>query len=212
MMNWPASAPASDVGDPALWAKVENASARAILTAALVSFSEDGYHATTTRRISERAGLSPTAMYVHYRSKMDLLVLLCEIGHAAVLEEVEAALAEGGDPADKIRRFVCVFVAWHARNHTLGRVVQYEMHTIPKERFEAIRDLRERTTRRLREVLDAGAAQSVFTIGDPLVTTISILSIGIDVARWYNGRPEPEALAAAQSELVMSMIGAPAGS
>jgi AcrR family transcriptional regulator len=195
--------------DAHLWDSVENPSARRVLWAALESFSERGYHATTTRRISQRAELSPTAMYAHYRGKMDLLVIMAEIGHEAVLGEVDLAVAGGTGTVDRVHRFVCAFAAWHARNHTLARVAHGEMQAIPPERFGKIRILRRETTRRLRELLEAGVAESVFTIDDLGVTTVSILSLGIDVARWYDGRPAPETLAMAQSDLVMRMIGAP---
>jgi AcrR family transcriptional regulator len=202
------SSPA-DVGDDHLWSKVESGSARRVLWAALESFSERGYHATTTRQISQRADLSPTAMYAHYGAKMDLLVLMSEIGHAAVVDEISAAAAAGVDTVDSVRRFVHTFAAWHARNHVLGRVVQYEMRTIPVERSDRIRGLRRDITRRLRELLERGVAESVFAIDDLGVTTISILSLGIDIARWYDGRPDAEDLATAHTDLVMRMIGAP---
>lgn len=193
-------------GDPGLWDRVENESARRVLQAALESFAERGYHATTTRRISERAELSPTAMYAHYRSKMDLLVVISEIGHTAVLEEVDAAIAAGSGTTDRVHRFVHAFAAWHARNHTVARVLQYEMHTIPLERFDPIRTLRRETDLRLRELLRTGIAESAFAIDDLGLATVSILSLGIDVARWYDGEPAPEALGSAQAELVMRMI------
>jgi AcrR family transcriptional regulator len=208
-MNGPYAASAGAVGDARLWDKVENASARRVLWAALESFSERGYHATTTRQISERADLSPTAMYAHYGAKMDLLVLMSEVGHAAVVDEIDAAAAAGVDTVDSVRRFVHTFAAWHARNHILGRVVQYEMRTIPVERSERIRSLRRDITRRLRELLELGVAESVFTIDDLGVTTVSILSLGIDIARWYSGHPGAEELASAHADLVMRMIGAP---
>jgi AcrR family transcriptional regulator len=194
--------------DARLWERVENPSARRVLQAALESFAERGYHATTTRQIAQRAQLSPTAMYVHYRSKMDLLVIISEIGHAAVLDEVDATIADGVDHVDRVRRFVSSFTAWHARNHTLARVVQYEMHSIPADRFEPIRTLRRLTDRRLRELLEAGVAASDFLLDDVNTATLSILSLGIDVARWYDGDPEPDALAEGHAGLVMRMLGA----
>jgi AcrR family transcriptional regulator len=147
-------------------------------------------------------------MYVHYRSKMDLLVIISEIGHAAVLEEVDAAIADGIDVVDRVRRFVRTFTAWHARNHTLARVVQYEMHAIPADRFAPIRSLRRETDQRLRALLEAGVAAADFVLDDVNTATLSILSLGIDVARWYDGHPEPEMLGRAQADLVVRMLGA----
>jgi len=202
---------AADTGDERLWDKVESLSARRIMRAALESFAERGYHATTTREISQRANLSPTAMYAHFRSKMDLLVMISEIGHQASLEEVETAVAECDDTIDRVRRFAHAHAAWHARNHTLARLLQYELHTIPEERFDRIRALRREVTRLLHDLLDAGRADSAFEIDDLRMTTVSILSLGIDVARWYGGKPDPNELAAGQSKLVMRMVGVPEG-
>lgn len=211
-MNTPARAESAasgeDIGDDHLWNRVENASARRVLTGALESFAARGYHATTTRQISERAELSPTAMYAHFRSKMDLLVFISEIGHAAVLEEVDEAIARGTDLGEQVSEFVRAFSAWHARNHTLARVIQYELHAIPADRFESIRDLRRITDQRLRKLLQDGTAAGVFAIEDLNLATLSILSLGIDVARWYDGHQEPADLGDAQSELVMRMIAA----
>ncbi len=207
MSGGTAGAAASDC-DERLWDAVEQQRARRLLQAALACFAERGYHATTTRQIADRAGTSPTAMYVYYRSKMDLLVLLSEIGHGAVLEEVGAALGPATGAADGVRRFVHAFVSWHARNHTLARVLQYEIHAIPPDRFDAVRSLRRQTELRLRELLREGTEAGQFAIDDLKLAAVSILSLGIDVARWYDGEPEPEVLGAAQASLVTRMIAA----
>lgn len=196
--------------DEALWAEVQPQTARRLLRAALESFAECGYHATTTRQIAVRAEMSPTAMYVHYASKADLLVTISRIGHVAVLDSVEAALEGATDPGERVRRFVAAFASWHARNHTLARVIQYELQAIPADRFDEIRALRQRADRRLREELQAGIDASLFAVDDLDVTTLAILSMGIDVARWYRDRPRPEAIGAAYADLAMRMLGAPA--
>src|SRR4051794_6434574 len=54
---------------------------RRLLMGAVDAFAERGYHATTTRDIASRAGMSPAALYVHYRSKEELLFQLIRIGH-----------------------------------------------------------------------------------------------------------------------------------
>ncbi len=52
--------------------QIEPASARALVAASVECFAELGFHATTTRDISSRAGLSPAAVYYHFPSKADL--------------------------------------------------------------------------------------------------------------------------------------------
>ncbi|WP_309117844.1 helix-turn-helix domain-containing protein, partial [Saccharothrix sp.] len=57
-----------------------------MLIAAAAAFAGRGYHATTTRDIAAQAGMSPAAVYIHYRSKEDLLFQISRIGHRRALE------------------------------------------------------------------------------------------------------------------------------
>ncbi|MGW3416419.1 helix-turn-helix domain-containing protein, partial [Streptomyces sp. NPDC000888] len=54
------------------WAEVTPDAARRLLVAAVEAFAERGYHATTTRDIAGRAGMSPAALYIHYKTKEEL--------------------------------------------------------------------------------------------------------------------------------------------
>ena len=75
------SPPAEEVGEQSalLWAGIESESSRRILLAALAAFAQRGFQAATTREISERAGMSPAAIYVHYKAKSDLLVFQVDL-------------------------------------------------------------------------------------------------------------------------------------
>lgn len=67
-----------------------------LLRAAVESFAERGFHATTTRDIATGAGMSPAALYIHYPSKAALLAEISRAGHAAALALVRAAVAAWG--------------------------------------------------------------------------------------------------------------------
>jgi AcrR family transcriptional regulator len=196
-------------GDAGLWLEVEPPTGRNMLLAAVELFAERGYHATTTRSIADRAGLSPAAVYVHYRSKLDLLLDINAIGHAAVLADVQRALEGVEAPADRLRELTRAFVSWHARNHTLARVIQYELRAIPADRYGEIRKLRRRFESIFQAELRRGLESGDFTVGDLRTTTVALLSLGIDVARWYTGRgTSPAALGEAYGELALRMVGA----
>jgi AcrR family transcriptional regulator len=60
-----------------------------ILQAALVMFAERGYHDVTVREISERVGLTKTAVLYHFPSKSDIVAALVE----PLLAETETRLA-----------------------------------------------------------------------------------------------------------------------
>ena len=117
-----------DASSAELWVGIESESSRRILLAALAAFAKRGFHAATTREISEGAGMSPAALYVHYKAKSDLLYEISRIGHRSVLGVVEVALRDAPqDPEQRVRRFVAAFAKWHADHHVVARVIQYEL-------------------------------------------------------------------------------------
>jgi len=73
----------------------------ALLDAALECLLEDGYAATTTRRIAKRAGVTPGALQHHFSSKADLLGEI--VGHVRARWASEM-LAQGPPKARSPRR------------------------------------------------------------------------------------------------------------
>jgi AcrR family transcriptional regulator len=170
-----------------LWAGIESESSRRILLAALAAFARHGFQAATTREISEGAGMSSAALYVHYRAKSDLLYEISRIGHQSVLDEVGGALREApADPEQRVRRFVAAFAKWHADHHVVARVIQYELKALPSAQLRRIAELRKRFEELLAAELAAGVEAGAFDIPDLTATTLAILSLCIDLARWYH--------------------------
>jgi AcrR family transcriptional regulator len=192
-----------------LWPDVQPETARRLMLAGVESFAKRGYHATTTRDIASAAGMSPAALYVHFPSKAALLFAISRSGHEQTLALVENVVAKVADPVERIRLVVEDFVAWHARRHTVARVVQYELNALPDEEFEVVAELRRRIERIVREVITEGSRVGVFTVSDPHTAARAVLSLGVDVARWYTerARQTPTALGKEYGELVLRMLG-----
>ena len=178
--------------------------------AALDAFAVRGFHGTTTRDISTAAGMSPAALYVHHRSKEDLLFEVSRDGHLRTLALVEAAVARSQDPVEQLAAFVEDFVRDHALVHTGARVINYELAALSEEHLEQIAAIRRDIDGVLRSVLERGVAAGAFATPDARMTTLAILSLGIDVARWYRdeGRWTPDEVAAHYRLLALRMVGA----
>jgi hypothetical protein len=103
-------------------------------------------------------------------------------------------------------------VIWHARFHTLARVCQYELQSLDADRLDVVRDIRRRFQRELERILDAGSQAGDFEVADGHGTARAILSLGIDVARWFTGRGamRPEDLAQLHVTLALRMVGSSA--
>ena len=178
--------------------------------AAVDAFGARGFHGTTTRDISAAAGMSPAALYVHHRSKEELLFELARVGHERVLAMVRDSISGTDDPVEQLASFVEAFVRDHALAHTGARVINYELAALSPEHLAEIAVIRRDIDAVLRTVVDHGLVAGVFTTPDAHMTTLALLSLGIDVARWYRdeGTWTPDEIAAHYRVLALRMVGA----
>ncbi|MFF4245049.1 TetR/AcrR family transcriptional regulator [Streptomyces sp. NPDC001822] len=197
-------------GENAPWSEVTPEAARRLLVAAVEAFAERGYHATTTRDIAGRAGMSPAALYIHYKTKEELLHRISRIGHDRALLLLETAAGSGGTASERLADAVRSFVSWHAERHTTARVVQYELEALAEEHRTEIVALRRRTDAVVRRIIGEGVEAGEFDVPDVPGTTLAVLSLCIDVARWFNaqGSRTPEEVGTLYADLVLRMVGA----
>ncbi|WP_336321706.1 TetR/AcrR family transcriptional regulator [Streptomyces lavendofoliae] len=199
-------------GEDTPWDEVTPDAARRLLVAAVEAFAERGYHATTTRDIAGRAGMSPAALYIHYKTKEELLHRISRIGHVKALHILQAAADGPGTAAERLADAVRSFVRWHAGRRTTARVVQYELDSLGDEHRAEIFELRRRSDATVRRIINEGVASGEFDVPDVSGTTLAVLSLCIDVARWFNteGRRTPDEVGALYADLVLRMVGAEA--
>ncbi|MFE9563916.1 TetR/AcrR family transcriptional regulator [Streptomyces sp. NPDC006487] len=201
---------AEEIGGYRPWSEVTPDAARRLLVAAVEAFAERGYHATTTRDIAGRAGMSPAALYIHYKTKEELLHRISRIGHDKALHILDTAACGPGSAAERLDAAVRSFVGWHAAHHTTARVVQYELDALAPEHRSEIVALRRQSDAAIRRILADGVEAGEFFVPDVPGTTLAVLSLCIDVARWFSadGRRTPEEVGALYAGLVLRMVGA----
>ncbi|MGH3356555.1 MAG: TetR/AcrR family transcriptional regulator [Nocardioidaceae bacterium] len=185
-----------------------------LVAAATAAFAERGYHATTTRDIAAGAGMSPAAVYVHHSSKEELLFLISRDGHDRALEVLRTASGAGEEPITRLHDMVEAFTQWHAEHHTAARVVQYELAALTTEHRREIAVRRREIDRQMRDVITAGVEGGVFDVPDIAGTTLALLSLAVDVARWYrdDGGRSAESIAELYADLAVRMVRTDAGS
>lgn len=201
----------ADQGAAASRAAAEGADTpQRLLHAAIEAFAERGFHATTTRDIASRAGMSPAALYIHYRTKEELLYQISRVGHQRSVALLSEAAAGPGGPVARLSQAVDRFVRWHAERHTTARVVQYELAALAEEHHAEILQLRRRSAEILRGILAEGVASGDFRVTDLRGTARAMLSLCVDVARWFDpaGQESPAELAALYVQLALRMAGA----
>ncbi|WP_282795453.1 TetR/AcrR family transcriptional regulator [Streptomyces sp. CC224B] len=198
------------LGEEQPWAEVSPDAARRLLVAAVEAFAERGYHATTTRDIAGRAGMSPAALYIHYKTKEELLHRISRLGHDKALAILRTAADGEGTAAERLADAVRSFVRWHAGHHMTARVVQYELDALGPEHRTEIVALRRKSDAAVREIINDGVRAGEFDVPDVPGTTLAVLSLCIDVARWFNtaGHRTPDEVGALYADLVLRMVGA----
>ncbi|MBC3190370.1 TetR/AcrR family transcriptional regulator [Pseudonocardia sp. C8] len=181
-----------------------------LLRAATTAFAEKGFHATTTRDIATAAGMSPAAVYVHHRSKEELLHLISRAGHETTLELIRAAVRSTSDPAEQLTAVIREFAVHHARAHTTARIVNYELAALSPEHHAEIRELRRAISAELRALIQRGIDAGVFRTPHADMAATALLSLGIDIARWYrtDGQWSPDDIGGFYADLALRMVGA----
>lgn len=181
-----------------------------LFDAAIASFSSNGFHGTTTRDIAAAAGISPGALYVHHRSKEDLLYEISLSGHQTTLDVVRRGRDSSQDPTEQLVAVVGEFTAHHARGHVQARVVNYELRGLAPEHQAEIRRIRHEIEAVVVEIVEAGVAQGQFDVSDVQMTAVALLSLGIDVSRWYRegGSWTPERIGEFYTGLALRIVAA----
>ena len=192
------------------WGDITPDAARRLVSAAVHAFAERGYHATTTRDIASRAGMCPAALYIHYKTQEELLYQISKVGHRLALDILEEARDGGGAPAERLAAAVRGFVRWHAEHHTTARVVQYELGALGEEHHAEVIAMRRDTDAAVRSIIEDGVRAGDFDVPDVRGTTVAVLSLCIDVARWFNarGRSTPDEVGDLYAGLVLRLVGA----
>ena len=191
-----------------MWGSVAPEASRRLLLAAVDSFAELGYHGTSTRHIAAGAGMSAGALYVHYKTKADLLFQIALTVHRSVLATLRDAVATGSAPPARVRALMYAFSAWHAMHYKAARVIQNEMAALGPEHAARIAVFRRETRELVLSEVRAGAASGDFDVADLSATARSLSSLAIDVCRWY--RPEgprtPYEIGALNAHLAMRIL------
>jgi AcrR family transcriptional regulator len=209
----PAGAPGED--DDAVardldeaWVEIDPAVVRRLMIAATQEFAVRGYHGTTTRDIAARAGLSPAGVYVHFRSKEELLYRISLVGHQHALAHIRASVVDVDDPVERLRSMVSAFSSWHARWHVPTRVIQYELGALSDEHYAEIAALRRDIDAVVRETLEYGVEWGAFVVSDVGGAALALLSLAIDIARWYRsgGSRTPESIGQLHADLAERML------
>jgi len=87
-----------------------------ILEAAKQLFVEEGYAATTIRRIAAKLGVSSTALYVYFPDKDAILVEICDATFAGLIAKLDEVRRDATDPLDALAKSLERYIRFGLRH------------------------------------------------------------------------------------------------
>lgn len=87
-----------------------------ILDAARELLVREGYDRLSMRRVADRIDYSPTAIYLHFKDKQELVFSLCEESFAKLVHELETLSDDYPDPLVRLRRGMQRYIAFGLKN------------------------------------------------------------------------------------------------
>ena len=146
---------------------------------------------------------------VHFPAKELVLFEIMRGAHERALDCVkDPAIEAAGDAAERLAAIVSRYTAWHARHHVAARVCQYELAGLTPGHYDEIVQVRHQTNEVFRAAVERGAAEGTFVPGDVNRLVRGMLSLSIDLVRWYrlDGPDSPEQLGRFYAELALRMV------
>lgn len=188
--------------------RVESPSVRRLLLAAVDSFWKSGFHASSTRDIARRAKLSPAAVYVHFKSKEELLFTIIVVVAERLHERLTATSQEAGNPTERLRRIVQDYVAFPLKMFKAASVANTEFNALNPAQRKDIVKIRDGLESIVADCLKDGCTTGEFAIKDIDMMKTAIVALCRSVLRWYSprGRLSPEEIGEYYAGLVVSMV------
>ncbi|MDN5900144.1 MAG: TetR/AcrR family transcriptional regulator [Brachybacterium sp.] len=153
-----------------------------IFTAAEHSFAEQGYHAASVSRITDRAGVGQGTFYLYFTSKLDLFEQLVVDLNRRVRKAMSDGAARGRGRAESEREGFREFFAFTAEHPALYRVVREAEQVSPgamRLHYERIVDGYREGLTRARDSGEIGAEV------DPEVAAWALMGIGEMIGMRY---------------------------
>lgn len=202
--------PAETATSRTAWRTVKPLHLTPLLTAALESFHEFGYHGASVRDIAKRAGVTVPTLYYHHGNKQGILVALMTTGIEDVTARARAAVDAAGDsPTEQFGNLIEA-CALHMTSRTDIAFLDSELRYLEgpeRKTYAATRKLLENL---LADVLTEGVERGEFTVTDIAGTGRAMLGMCQSVALWFrpDGPQTPSDVSVLYREIALNSVGA----
>lgn len=133
-----------------------------------------GFSKMSMRKIARKADVTATSIYLHFKSKDDLLLALIEESIENLNRVLIDALDTTADPVEQLELLGKAYIRYALDNpqeyEIIFMVRPEEMPKYPKEKFQQVRD----TYELLAGIIQRGKDQQLFDVKDPLLSAYTL--------------------------------------
>ncbi|QCQ90394.1 TetR/AcrR family transcriptional regulator [Rhodococcus sp. SGAir0479] len=148
-----------------------------IREAALRQFAESGYDGTSMRDIGSLVGVHAGSLYVHIKSKEDLLYQI--VGGIADSGEVALRQVEAADvgAVDKLRMLARIHLRWAIANPDAAKVFEREWMRLNGAQLAEVQDKRRQWADAVERIIQSGIDEGTFREMDVALAALAFRSV-----------------------------------
>lgn len=179
------------------------------IEAAAQLFYERGYEKTTLEAVADQLGVTKPFIYLHFKSKAELLAEICSRGVRASLQALDAAMALDASPTRKLEQLSRDFLTVVLNHQRHIAILTREEKSLEPHDFQRLSSERRAFDSKLAQLLMDGVKAGDFVVSDPNVASLAIGGLVSWAYIWYrpHGRLSLDALADEVTGLVLAMVG-----
>jgi AcrR family transcriptional regulator len=176
---------AAEPADPGWRGEAPALRRQRILVEASQLFFEKGYQASTLDALAKRLDITKPSLYVHYRSKSQLLAEICETGIKESLAALERGVQGESGAARQLQAAIEGVGYVVIRFQYCVAVYQREMKALDRRDAQHILQQRHHFDRRISLLLDRGVAEGSLHVSDSSMASVWIGGLLSWIPVWY---------------------------
>lgn len=157
----------------------------ALLHAAVRSFNEKGFHATSLDDVAASMNVTKPTIYYYLGNKDEILFECLRRGLTAIREIVQSVEDAGGNGFERLKALLLGYARIMTEDFgmCITRTADHELSPESRARFRALKREIDHTIRR---VVEDGIADGSIAAGDPKIITFVATGALNWIARWYD--------------------------
>ena len=157
----------------------------AVLAAAVKSFNEQGFRATSLDDVAASLNVTKPTIYYYFKTKDDILFECVRRGLEGIRVAAEAVEAANGTGMERLRALLHDYAVTMTKDFGMCviRTADHELAAQSRAKFRALKREIDETIRR---VIEEGMADGSIAPGDPRIVTFTVTGALNWIAKWFD--------------------------